>query len=96
VVYIRKEISEEMGFSIFHRDKYWFYIGFYGYWFCRYEMGDAGFGLAGIALFGLIVYVWGQKFLGHVGNLDVQEIRWTKVHMDFCLRIFSNLKCNYH
>jgi POT family proton-dependent oligopeptide transporter len=34
-------------------------------------MGMAGFGLAGIAmLLGLVVYIWGQKYLTHVGNLE--------------------------
>jgi POT family proton-dependent oligopeptide transporter len=32
-----------------------------------------GFGLAGIAmLLGLVVYIWGQKYLTHVGNLEVK------------------------
>jgi POT family proton-dependent oligopeptide transporter len=36
----------------------------------------AGFGLAGIAmLLGLVVYIWGQKYLTHVGNLEkVNEV----------------------
>ncbi len=35
----------------------------------------AGFGLAGIAMvLGLVVYIWGQKYLTHVGNLEVQEV----------------------
>lgn len=34
----------------------------------------AGFGLAGIAMvLGLLVYVWGQKYLTHVGNLEVKD-----------------------
>jgi POT family proton-dependent oligopeptide transporter len=34
----------------------------------------AGFGLAGIAmLLGLVVYIWGQKYLTHVGNLETQK-----------------------
>lgn len=36
----------------------------------------AGFGLAGIAMvLGLVVYIWGQKYLSHVGNLEVQEVK---------------------
>ncbi len=36
----------------------------------------AGFGLAGIAMvLGLVVYIWGQKYLTHVGNLEVQEVK---------------------
>jgi POT family proton-dependent oligopeptide transporter len=32
--------------------------------------GNAGFGLAGIAMFFRSVYIWGQKYLTHVGNLE--------------------------
>ena len=36
----------------------------------------AGFGLAGIAMLaGLVVYIWGQKHLTHVGNLLPEEQR---------------------
>ena len=49
----------------------------------------AGFGLAGIAMvFGLIVYVWGQKHLTHVGNLLPVEDRKNETSV---LQLFGNL-----
>lgn len=49
----------------------------------------AGFGLAGIAMvLGLIVYIWGQKFLTHVGNYvkpsadDTDEVSYAKLYGD--------------
>jgi POT family proton-dependent oligopeptide transporter len=33
----------------------------------------AGFGLAVSMLLGLVVYIWGQKYLTHVGNLETQK-----------------------
>ncbi len=49
----------------------------------------AGFGLAGIGmLFGLCVYIWGQKFLTHVGNKTSEEEKKDQVTMS---RLFSDL-----
>lgn len=49
----------------------------------------AGFGLAGIAMvFGLIVYIWGQKHLTHVGNLLPEEDRKTEASVP---QLFANL-----
>ncbi len=49
----------------------------------------AGFGLAGIAMLaGLVVYVWGQKHLTHVGNLLPEEERKTEASIP---QLFSNL-----
>jgi POT family proton-dependent oligopeptide transporter len=53
-LYPQGDIRRDKGFSIFYRDKYWFIV-FYGYWFCRYEMGMAcWFGLAGIAMLSVL------------------------------------------
>ncbi len=49
----------------------------------------AGFGLAGIAMLaGLVVYVWGQKHLTHVGNLLPEEERKTEASVP---QLFGNL-----
>ncbi len=49
----------------------------------------AGFGLAGVAmLFGLLVYIYGQKYITHVGNPPTQEEKKDDVSL---LAIFSNL-----
>lgn len=72
-LYKQGDIRRDKGFSIF-------YIGINTgsllatmvVGFVVAEWGwHAGFGLAGIAmLLGLIVYVWGQKYLTHVGNFE--------------------------
>jgi POT family proton-dependent oligopeptide transporter len=75
-LYAQGDIRRDKGFSIF-------YIGIntgsllatmvIGFVVAKWGW-HAGFGLAGIAMvLGLVVYVWGQKFLTHVGNLEVQE-----------------------
>ncbi|MEZ7500014.1 peptide MFS transporter [Flavobacterium sp. Arc3] len=75
-LYEQGDIRRDKGFSIF-------YIGIntgsllatmvIGFVVAQYGW-HAGFGLAGIAMvFGLVVYVWGQKYLTHVGNLEIQE-----------------------
>jgi POT family proton-dependent oligopeptide transporter len=75
-LYPQGDIRRDKGFSIF-------YIGIntgsllatmvIGFVVVKYGW-HAGFGLAGIAmLLGLVVYIWGQKYLTHVGNLEVQE-----------------------
>ena len=71
-LYEKGDIRRDKGFSIF-------YIGInLGSLLATLIVGfvvaawgwHAGFGLAGIAMvFGLIVYIWGQKYLTHVGNL---------------------------
>lgn len=75
-LYNQGDIRRDKGFSIF-------YIGIntgsllatliIGFVVAKWGW-HAGFGLAGIAMiFGLIVYVWGQQFLTHVGNLEVHN-----------------------
>jgi POT family proton-dependent oligopeptide transporter len=75
-LYAQGDIRRDKGFSIF-------YIGINtGSLLATLVIGfvvaqwgwHAGFGLAGIAMvFGLVVYLWGQKYLTHVGNLEIQE-----------------------
>jgi POT family proton-dependent oligopeptide transporter len=75
-LYAQGDIRRDKGFSIF-------YIGInLGSLLATLVIGfvvakwgwHAGFGLAGIAMvLGLIVYLWGQKYLTQVGNLEVQE-----------------------
>ena len=49
----------------------------------------AGFGLAGIAmLFGLLVYIWGQKYISHVGNKPTVEEMKNDISL---VKIFSNI-----
>jgi POT family proton-dependent oligopeptide transporter len=75
-LYNQGDIRRDKGFSIF-------YIGIntgsllatliIGFVVAQWGW-HAGFGLAGIAMIlGLIVYVWGQQFLTHVGNLEIIE-----------------------
>lgn len=74
-LYKEGDIRRDKGFSIF-------YIGINtGSLLATLVIGGvvakwgwhAGFGLAGIAMvFGLLVYIWGQKYLIHVGNLQPQ------------------------
>lgn len=75
-LYPQGDIRRDKGFSIF-------YIGINtGSLLATMVIGfvvaqwgwHAGFGLAGIAMvLGLIVYLWGQKYLTHVGNFEVKE-----------------------
>ncbi len=75
-LYQQGDIRRDKGFSIF-------YIGInLGSFLATMIVGlvvasygwHAGFGLAGIAMvFGLIVYIYGQKYLTHVGNLVKKE-----------------------
>lgn len=76
-LYGQGDIRRDKGFSIF-------YIGIntgsllatmvIGFVVAKWGW-HAGFGLAGIAmLLGLIVYLWGQKYLVHVGNFEKQEV----------------------
>ena len=49
----------------------------------------AGFGLAGIAMIlGLMVYIWGQKYIKHVGNKPTEEEKKNDVSL---LKIFSKI-----
>lgn len=75
-LYAQGDIRRDKGFSIF-------YIGINtGSLLATLVIGfvvlkwgwHAGFGLAGIAMvLGLLVYIWGQKYLTHVGNFEVQD-----------------------
>lgn len=76
-LYGQGDIRRDKGFSIF-------YIGIntgsllatmvIGFVVAKWGW-HAGFGLAGIAmLLGLVVYLWGQKFLVHVGNFEKQDV----------------------
>ena len=49
----------------------------------------AGFGLAGIAMIlGLVVYIWGQKYIKHVGNKPSAEEKRNDVSL---VKIFCNI-----
>lgn len=75
-LYKKNDIRRDKGFSIF-------YIGINtGSFLASLSVGIVaavygwhyGFGLAGIGmLFGLFVYLWGQRFLTHVGNVPTVE-----------------------
>ncbi|PRZ26518.1 peptide MFS transporter [Flavobacterium granuli] len=75
-LYPQGDIRRDKGFSIF-------YIGINtGSLLATMVIGfvvaqwgwHAGFGLAGIAMvLGLVVYLWGQKYLTHVGNFEVKQ-----------------------
>ena len=91
-LYPQGDIRRDKGFSIF-------YIGIntgsllatmvIGFVVVKYGW-HAGFGLAGIAmLLGLVVYIWGQKYLTHVGNLEVQEV--SEVDESSYGRLFGDL-----
>ena len=77
-LYKKGDIRRDKGFNIF-------YIGInLGSLLATMTVGGvvakwgwhAGFGLAGIAMLaGLVVYIWGQKHLTHVGNLLPEEDR---------------------
>ncbi|WP_338409725.1 peptide MFS transporter [uncultured Flavobacterium sp.] len=90
-LYKKNDIRRDKGFSIF-------YIGinlgsllatsFVGMVVAKWGW-HAGFGMAGIAmLLGLIVYVWGQKYITHVGNKPTVEDKKTDVSI---VKLFSNI-----
>ncbi|PHR71605.1 MAG: MFS transporter [Lutibacter sp.] len=90
-LYKKGDIRRDKGFSIF-------YIGinlgsllattFVGLVVAKWGW-HAGFGMAGVAmLFGLIVYVWGQKYLVHVGNPQTAEQKKEDVSI---VKIFSTI-----
>ena len=90
-LYGKNDIRRDKGFSIF-------YIGINtGSLLATTIVGlvvvkwgwHAGFGLAGIGmLFGLMVYVWGQKYLTYVGNKNTEEEKKDQVSLG---QIFSDL-----
>ncbi|WP_179337005.1 peptide MFS transporter [Winogradskyella ludwigii] len=90
-LYKKGDIRRDKGFSIF-------YIGInLGSLLATSIIGivvakwgwHAGFGLAGIAmLFGLIVYIFGQKYITHVGNKPTVEEKKDDVSI---VKIFSNI-----
>jgi POT family proton-dependent oligopeptide transporter len=74
-LYPQGDIRRDKGFSIF-------YIGINtGSLLATMVIGfvvvkwgwHAGFGLAGIAMLRSCCYIWGQKYLTHVGNLETQK-----------------------
>lgn len=90
-LYKKGDIRRDKGFSIF-------YIGInLGSLLATSIVGvvvakwgwHAGFGLAGIAmLLGLVVYVFGQKYISHVGNKPTVEEKKEDVSI---VKIFSNI-----
>jgi POT family proton-dependent oligopeptide transporter len=90
-LYKQGDIRRDKGFSIF-------YIGInLGSLLATSLIGlvvaqwgwHAGFGMAGIAmLFGLLVYIWGQKYIVHVGNKPTEEDKKNDVSI---VKIFSNI-----
>ena len=90
-LYKEGDIRRDKGFSIF-------YIGInLGSLLATLTVGlvvaaygwHAGFGLAGVAmLLGLLVYIWGQKYLTDVGNLVVVEKDSNDVSLG---QLFGNL-----
>jgi proton-dependent oligopeptide transporter, POT family len=90
-LYKKGDIRRDKGFSIF-------YIGInLGSLLATSIVGTvvafwgwhAGFGLAGIAmLFGLLVYIWGQKYLTHVGNKPTIEDKKNDISI---IKQFSNI-----
>ncbi len=90
-LYKKGDIRRDKGFSIF-------YIGinlgsllattFIGLVIAKWGW-HAGFGLAGIAMvLGLLVYIWGQKYITHVGNKPTDEDKKNDVSIG---KIFSNI-----
>jgi len=90
-LYKKGDIRRDKGFSIF-------YIGinlgsllattFIGLVIAKWGW-HAGFGLAGIAMIcGLLVYIWGQKFIAHVGNKPTEEQKKNDISIG---KLFSNI-----
>ncbi len=90
-LYKKGDIRRDKGFSIF-------YIGinlgsllattFIGLIVAKWGW-HAGFGTAGVAmLFGLMVYIWGQKYIEHVGNKPTEQEKKDDVSL---VAIFSNI-----
>ena len=93
-LYAKGDIRRDKGFSIF-------YIGinlgsllattFIGMVVAKWGW-HAGFAMAGIAmLFGLLVYIWGQKYITHVGNKPTEAQKQADVSlMEIFVRIFKS------
>ena len=90
-LYKKGDIRRDKGFSIF-------YIGinlgsllattFVGLVVAKWGW-HAGFGMAGIAMIlGLIVYIWGQKYLVHVGNKPTIEDKKNDISIG---KLFGNI-----
>ena len=90
-LYKKGDIRRDKGFSIF-------YIGinlgsllatsFIGLVVAKWGW-HAGFGLAGIAMIiGLLVYIWGQKFIKHVGNKIIEKDKKNDVSIG---KLFGNI-----
>jgi len=90
-LYKKGDIRRDKGFSIF-------YIGinlgsllattFIGLVIAKWGW-HAGFGLAGIAMIlGLLVYIWGQKYITHVGNKPTEEQKKNDVSIG---KLFGNI-----
>ena len=90
-LYKKGDIRRDKGFSIF-------YIGinlgsllatsFIGLVVAKWGW-HAGFGLAGIAMIiGLLVYIWGQKFIKHVGNKIKEDDKKNDVSIG---KLFGNI-----
>ncbi len=90
-LYKNGDIRRDKGFSIF-------YIGinlgsllatsFIGLVVAKWGW-HAGFGLAGIAMvIGLLVYIWGQKFIKHVGNKIIEKDKKNDVSIG---KLFGNI-----
>ncbi|WP_033960056.1 peptide MFS transporter [Psychroserpens jangbogonensis] len=90
-LYKKGDIRRDKGFSIF-------YIGinlgsllattFVGMVVAKWGW-HAGFGMAGIAmLLGLFVYIWGQKYISHVGNKPTVEEKKNDISI---VKLFSNI-----
>jgi POT family proton-dependent oligopeptide transporter len=90
-LYKKGDIRRDKGFSIF-------YIGinlgsllattFIGLVVAKWGW-HAGFGLAGIAMvIGLLVYIWGQKYIAHVGNKMLSEDKKNDVSIG---ELFGNI-----
>ncbi len=90
-LYKKGDIRRDKGFSIF-------YIGInLGSLLATSLVGlvvakwgwHAGFGMAGVAmLLGLVVYIWGQKYISHVGNKPTEEQKQSDVSI---VKLFSNI-----
>jgi POT family proton-dependent oligopeptide transporter len=57
----------------------------------------AGFGLAGIAMLLVLLFIFGTKYLTHVGNLETQKVNEVdESSYGRLLETFLNLKLNWY
>ena len=95
-LYGENDIRRDKGFSIF-------YIGINtGSFLATLSVGFVGevygwhygFGMAGICmLLGLVIYLWGQKFLIHVGNAPTQEEKKSEIPLStFYIQLLKSPK----